>query len=128
MTDLERTFADAFMLASQSRKLKGLPRLTQEPRRARDGSRRIGPGSYKITMWLQPWHYADLVHAREADKFTGSLHKYLERMIEMSVPRVAARPEPTKSARKKTAPSISPVKRKRLMIAGEAQQRKAAAQ
>ena len=93
---LEQTLKEAFNYAQLSRKDRGLaPMSTAPTRKTRDGTPWIGPSGYKITLWLPPWHYADLLRARQRAGFKGSITKFLHFLIESAVParEMAARPE-----------------------------------
>mgnify|MGYP001602604305 CR=1 FL=1 len=97
VSDQEQTWLAAYQLAEDSRRESGLfkPRQTSNLIRIEGKTKRRvfnGPKSYKITFWASAPLYVDIMRSKIADQFKGSLHKYLESIIENTVPKVAPRP------------------------------------
>lgn len=116
MTDLENTLRDAFRLAQNSRREAGLAPREMEVRKRRDGSKQYGPTSYKMTIWLNPWRYADLMHARAVARRPVSANKFLQELIDGAVPRVATRPPPKAKKEKGGGGTVVPLRRKRVEV------------
>ena len=96
VTQAEQVWIEAYQLAEQSRRergfkprpLNGLIRLDgKTKRRSFTGNKR-----YKITFWASAALYTDIMRSKIADRHLGSLTKYIERVIEQTVPMVTPRP------------------------------------
>ena len=92
----EQVWLEAYQLAEQSRReggfkprpLTGLIRVDgKTKRRTFAGNKR-----YKITFWASAALYTDIMRSKIADRFQGSLYKYLERVLEQTVPMITPRP------------------------------------
>lgn len=94
LKNLEATFHEAFNHAQQARQAGGLKPLPATMRKARDGSPRIGLEAYKVSLWLRPWHYADLLRLKERTR-APSIYKLLTTLIENALPNreLAAKPD-----------------------------------
>lgn len=92
LTPFEISIREALALAQAARKQAGLAPTDLKPRRQRDGSRVVGPRHYQLTMYLKPWHYADLVYYQRKNNLTIGLGKIVEKLIEDHIDHVANRP------------------------------------
>lgn len=116
LTPFEASIREALAFAQQRRKSQGLPPADHAPRKKRDGSRVVGPDKYKLTLFLQPWHYADLIHFKQNKNISYGLNKIIEQLIEDNIQHVAARPERVKTAaqistKSRNKVNISPIRR-----------------
>lgn len=98
LTAFEVSIREALAFAQARRKSVGLPQADQQVRRKRDGTRMVGPDKYKVTLFLQPWHYADLIHYKQKRGISYGLNKIIEDLIDRGIDHVAARPEKAKTA------------------------------
>ena len=82
LTPVELMFRDAWSLAQARRKSVGLPPGEPEVRNLRGGGKAVGPEYYKVTCYLRPWHYADLVHYKQKHDISYGLNKIIEKLID----------------------------------------------
>ncbi len=98
-TPLELMFLDALAKANARRKSVGLPPAEPTVRKLRDGTKAVGPDSYKITLYVRPWHYADLIHFKNKHEIPYGLNKIIEKLIEDHIENISVRP-PKREAKK----------------------------
>jgi len=77
--ELEKVLAKARALAQQGRDSKGLGHVDATIRRRRDGSRWVGPTAYKMTLWLRPWEYLEVIERMRQERYRGSVTSFLLR-------------------------------------------------
>ena len=76
--DLEKVFAAAFERAEGSRVAAGMtPRKKVPVRKAPDGRRYVGPRAYRLTLWLKPWEYLDLLEEQRRASHKGNLLSFV---------------------------------------------------
>lgn len=91
--DLEKVFAAAFERAEQSRVAAGMaPRKKAPARKAPDGRRYVGPHAYRLTLWLKPWEYLDLLEEQRRASHKGPLHSFVVGRATSGRTLAAARP------------------------------------
>lgn len=79
---IEDLFWDAWNKAEAYRTAKGEKArkpVIEERKNFIQGAprRRVGPRSYKITLWLQPWQYLELFEQQKKDRHHGSLTAWM---------------------------------------------------
>lgn len=74
---LETLVRQAFHAAWESRTKAGLGAPASKIWRRRDGTRGIGPKTYRVTLYLQPWQYASLIDQKRRAGFAGSLNAFM---------------------------------------------------
>jgi hypothetical protein len=121
MTSLEECLREAKRLANGQRRSKGLPSMDYEETTRADGTKWVGPTRYKITLFIDPWHYVDLVTAAGRGRKTMSPTGLITKLIEEHVPHVAARPK------KKKLASVTPIRKAATASTSRSTERKIAA-
>jgi hypothetical protein len=123
---LEAMFKEAVAMANARRRSIGMAPLEPTVRKMRDGTKAVGPEAYKLTIFLRPWHYADLIHFKKKHGISYGLNKIIERLIEDHIEKISARPAKPK---KKSLATVTPItaKRKDLsVVVGHRYRRRAA--
>lgn len=97
---IEATLAAAFARAEKSRRAAGMsPRSIVATSRPRAGGNWIGPTSYRITLWLRPWEYLEVLETMRHERFNGSITKYLSRPFQSTAPIKQSKPKGAKNTR-----------------------------
>lgn len=109
LSAFEQSIREALGFAQQRRKSIGLRPAETDARVKRDGTRLVGPDSYKLTIYLHPWHYADLIHHKNRRNLSYGLNKIIEKLIEDHIDHVAARPP--KKPKKLKGATVVPIRK-----------------
>jgi hypothetical protein len=95
MTKLEESLREVFRASQAQRRARGAGESKAQPYKRKDGTRAVGPRTYKITLFIQPWHFGDLMVAASRQRKPTSMTGMLKKLIEEGVPHVTARPRKT---------------------------------
>jgi len=76
--ELEKILARAMAFAQQGRDRVGLGRVDATITSTR-GGRWVGPKAYRVTLWLRPWEYLEVLERMRRDGYAGGLTGYLLR-------------------------------------------------
>ncbi len=91
--ELSRVFNAAFKEAEKSRVAAGMdPRKRVPIAMHKDGRRFVGPRRYRVTVWLEPQEYLDLLESRRHARFKGSLRDFMISMAATTSRKAKARP------------------------------------
>ncbi len=77
--ELDKVLLRAMKFAQEARDVVGLGSVDSTITPTRGGGRWVGPKSYRVTLWLRPWEYLEVLERMRRDGHPGGITSYLLR-------------------------------------------------